>query len=438
MKKLALIIFLLMVLSACSNSYDEPSTGNTSSEIDTATQSQSSENLEDKPSSVQKTYTAPEDLDYNDFLEDYDYFWDTLDENYPFYNVANRLGYNIDELRNNYREKVTESTTLEEFAQLMRDMVDQFGYTGHIEFFGTGNMYKGYYDLYTFDDMGHMAYLADKLREEQTVATYNYLFPEIAKEIDYQDDSNASDKPKGDNVSTEILEEGKVAYVKIDSFSGEYVDEDSEILYPFFKSVQDYPHIIIDIRGNGGGSDWYWNNNLVYPLLSKPLSVEMPLLFNNTPLIREYIDTDNLFELSVPLEDMGDLPNLDTKDRSILTHACILRSEVLQEDIQSKFSGKLWLLVDDYVYSSSESFTMMCKATGYATIVGENTGGDGGGIDPMIFSLPNSGLLWKNSIFYSINPDGSSNEEVGTTPDVKIKENEDALEVCLKEISNYN
>jgi len=56
------------------------------------------------------------------------------------------------------------------------------------------------------------------------------------------------------------------------------------------------------------------------------------------------------------------------------------------------------------------------------------------GIDTMLFALPNTGLLWRNSIFYSINPDGSHSEEVGTTPDILIKKGESALNVCLEEI----
>lgn len=52
----------------------------------------------------------------------------------------------------------------------------------------------------------------------------------------------------------------------------------------------------------------------------------------------------------------------------------------------------------------------------------------------MLFALPNTGLLWRNSIFYSINPDGSNSEEVGTTPDILIKKGESALNVCLEEI----
>jgi C-terminal processing protease CtpA/Prc len=41
------------------------------------------------------------------------------------------------------------------------------------------------------------------------------------------------------------------------------------------------------------------------------------------------------------------------------------------------FKGKIFLLVYNALYSSSESFAAFCKGTGFAEIVGTNTGGDG-------------------------------------------------------------
>jgi len=99
------------------------------------------------------------------------------------------------------------------------------------------------------------------------------------------------------------------------------------------------------------------------------------------------------------------------------------------------FSGKIWLLVSETSYSSSESFAMFCKQTGFATLVGTNTGGDGGGMDPIIFALPNTGILIRLSAEMSLNLDGSCNEEFGTTPDYPISENEDALGKCLEIIA---
>ncbi|MFQ7853800.1 MAG: S41 family peptidase [Flavonifractor plautii] len=75
------------------------------------------------------------------------------------------------------------------------------------------------------------------------------------------------------------------------------------------------------------------------------------------------------------------------------------------------------MLVDESVYSASESFVLFCQQTGFATLVGRTTGGDGiGAMDPVYLQLPNSGILIQYTVPFGLNPDGSSNEEMGTTP----------------------
>ena len=102
------------------------------------------------------------------------------------------------------------------------------------------------------------------------------------------------------------------------------------------------------------------------------------------------------------------------------------------------FDGKIYLLVDKGVYSSSESFAAFCKDSGLATLVGTTTGGDGIGIDPLFFSLPNSGIVIRFSSLLALNGDGTINEEVQTPPDIEIDsavgysyENDEAIQYVI-------
>ena len=99
------------------------------------------------------------------------------------------------------------------------------------------------------------------------------------------------------------------------------------------------------------------------------------------------------------------------------------------------FAGRIWVLVDESVYSASESFAMFCQQTGFATLVGRQTGGDGIGIDPVYLQLPNSGILVQYTPLFGLNPDGSSNEEVGTTPDLVSPGQEPPLVTALRAIA---
>ena len=102
---------------------------------------------------------------------------------------------------------------------------------------------------------------------------------------------------------------------------------------------------------------------------------------------------------------------------------------------RAAFRGRIWLLVGPAVYSASESFSVFCQATGFATLVGTQTSGDGiGALNPIMMRLPNSGILIQFTMMYGLNPDGSSNEETGTMPDVCSPAGEPALVTALRAI----
>ena len=99
------------------------------------------------------------------------------------------------------------------------------------------------------------------------------------------------------------------------------------------------------------------------------------------------------------------------------------------------FKGKILLLVDNAVFSSSESFAVFAKTTGWATLVGTDTGGDGIGFDPIPLVLPNSGLIIRFPGEMGLNPDGAVNEEVSTKPDIYV---EQTLEDFLLQIQKQD
>ena len=93
------------------------------------------------------------------------------------------------------------------------------------------------------------------------------------------------------NVHTEILEENKIAYIKIRSFSSENVEKDRGDILSFFHSVKDYPYIIIDIRGNTGGTDYYWKNLLIAPLIDKSIYTNFYMTYRSGNYVQEAIES---------------------------------------------------------------------------------------------------------------------------------------------------
>ena len=71
------------------------------------------------------------------------------------------------------------------------------------------------------------------------------------------------------------------------------------------------------------------------------------------------------------------------------------------------------------VYSSAEMFVDFCKATGWATVVGTHTAGDGIGFDPVLTLLPDSGLLFRFSMVAGEASGGAMSLE-GTEPELVL------------------
>lgn len=85
-----------------------------------------------------------------------------------------------------------------------------------------------------------------------------------------------------------------------------------------------------------------------------------------------------------------------------------------------EFKGKIYLLVDGQVFSSSEAFAAFAKSTGFATLVGERTGGDGLGDDPAICVLSNSGYVFRFTKEMGLTSNGTCNFEHKTEPDITV------------------
>jgi C-terminal processing protease CtpA/Prc len=81
------------------------------------------------------------------------------------------------------------------------------------------------------------------------------------------------------------------------------------------------------------------------------------------------------------------------------------------------FNGEIILLTDNVVYSAAEGFTQFCKQTGFATIYGTTSGGDGIMEFPTYYALPNSKLVICMTSVLGLDNTGHASEEVRTQPD---------------------
>jgi len=361
-------------------------------------------------------------------LEDYEYMWKTLKVSFPFFGVANRLGIDVLGVEKEYEERVKESQSDAEFLKCINDCISNFTKIGHLSVLDP-QLYEYVKDTFKNYPMRESWY--NVINNPKTEKLYGNLL-NIEKKHRNINSIQSEYKDGANNVITKIILPGEIAYIKINIFLQDFVQTDYKIITDFFREVSDYKNLIIDITDNGGGSDYYWMQNIVAPLIKNRLSFDEYLLFSSSTNNAPYLEDSGISINSKTIDELPHFDNINQDDLKQFTNFFSAEVSVEPDENNIDFNGKIWTLVNNDVYSASDSFSEFCVATHFSTLVGKKTGGDGIGIDPVYLILPNSSLAIRYSMLYGLNLDGSSNQEFGTTPDYISPDGETPLDTCLK------
>jgi hypothetical protein len=206
--------------------------------------------------------------------------------------------------------------------------------------------------------------------------------------------------------------------------------QDKESIEKFIRQSQGkYQKLIVDIRGNNGGDPAYWMDYLVAPLIKKPVKYTQTAAVKNDFIQRWDSELQNYLGgkqglLSDRLHFSMVKEVLASSDFDKSWRVFDVTREIQPKD-SLPFSGEVFLLTDEKSFSASEDFALFCKQTGFAKIVGTKTGG-GAAVFLLshIFALPESKILFCVEMEAALNPDGTINEIMGTTPDIEMGNHE--------------
>lgn len=386
-------------------------------------------------------------------LEDLDYFWHILDTCFPVKGPAAQLGYDWEAIRARSYETVKNTADDLEFFRAMEGVVREFKEEGrerflcHLRIFEPSR-YFAYRKMF-----GIIAGSEDESYKKAQQPWVDALYQPQSEEFYAQFEERAAGihlkaqapellpegydpvfrRAEGDeNCSFKILEEGKTAYIFVKSLNTALVNSDRPKIFAFMEKLKGYKHLIIDFRENGGGDTRYWQKLLVAPTAKREHSVRAYMGVSLCPENINFFAGKKLLPItSLPADE---LPKLNKSHLEGLTNYMEAFYHVSPDPEHHYFDGKVWVLVSKTVYSSAEAFAVFSKNSGWATVIGESTGGDGISVTPLHYCMPNSGIVWRLKGVYGINPDGSSNQVYGTTPHI-VCDPEKALEVCLAEIA---
>jgi len=207
------------------------------------------------------------------------------------------------------------------------------------------------------------------------------------------------------------------AYISIRSFKYSYRADKKKIQKFFNSNKYKFSKVIIDVRGNDGGLDKYGYDILIKPFLKKASSID-----NIVAVKQKFIEkySSNLIKMNslVKTSEVSSITNPDTlkyKDFSFFkVH------KTLKPENTYPFNGKLYILIDNGVFSATEDYIYTIKKLGLATLIGSNSyGGAAFYFASPVFRLPESGIMIRMEVEMSLNQDGTINEIYGTIPDIE-------------------
>lgn len=364
--------------------------------------------------------TSEDKLTKKEKVEDFQYMYDVIKESYPYLEVNKRVN-GIDWLANreDYLEKIKNTKDDEEFISEVNKILADLN-NGHTHLINNSALFELFDDSY--GELGWYDFFDDEV---------------VKKRYESLAETGVNNKVfSSEDLILKDVVEGKIGYIYLPQMTprGDSIEDDMEIISKYIKTLENHEAIVIDIRGNSGGSDEYWTE-VISRIIPKEYNTSGYILFRDSDIINDYIkareiNTENIENL--PKEIVSNGPDEITRNFKYF----IENNRSIAPKDSINFEGNIYLLVDNVVYSSAESFSIFCKEKGIATIIGETTGGDGGGYDPVLFKLENSGLIVRIAGDMYLTDSGVCNEEFKTIPDYIIENPERTQDISDDECIN--
>lgn len=363
-------------------------------------------------------------LTSEEYIEDFDFVYETLGTYYPYFDINKKL-HNIDWLgnRETYRDKVSMCKTDKEFQETMSHILRGI-HNGHTNLLREGSglyYYTAYKAAPRNDWRAHMIEVFEKPRVQARYGITNEsVKEELEKRANYEP-KKSGDKNAivGDIIPQEIGYIGIKQMIQPDLKTTNFKEE-YDTIKTYLDEIKDYPTLIIDIRGNGGGSDLYWSWFLMPLIIDKSYSQKTYGFMKEGTLLSKVRDQEKVKVYTGDKNSDFNFPDETFNLINDFDYYSTFTAKVSPNKDSIKYEGKIYLLVDKYVYSSSEMMASFAKESEMAILVGEKTGGDGIGSDPMLIDLPNTGYVLRFPKAMGITELGSINELDQTEPDIVV------------------
>lgn len=299
----------------------------------------------------------------------YDEFWEILDDYYPQTKVAEKAGLDLDSIKKEGREQVKNIKRDEELALILRGIANKFAPFDYIDI-----------NIHTTTNSG-----IENPEKGQYTPNYQYI----------------------PSLKTVVFSINSL------SFNDKYIESALE-------EIEDVEHIVFDLTTCNT-----MTNNLD-PILS-PFGGDWT--YNYTG----YFKNKDIWKL-FPEEDIKKTEKKSKAYEYGLKY-CTERTvsfEYGDGRIEGKAKdAKRWILVGDLTAFGADYLSSFAKATGWATVVGNPTSGNGTGLPMLSVSIPKTNIIVSFNPIVLDNGKGELKTMSGNVPDETAPRGKTALNACI-------
>jgi hypothetical protein len=190
--------------------------------------------------------------------------------------------------------------------------------------------------------------------------------------------------------------------------------------------------LVIDLRGNGGGSSSY-GEQLLYHLDVSPDIRQLSMAVKFSPLYRQFFSGDYAFydssysrkydgkKMPDSLLVVSDFVKSDSQEQKYFSNITDPKSKYYIKPERKVFKGNVYFLVGEATYSSAIILSSIVKDNNLFTVVGQPTLGRPSHYgETLILKLPNSKIICRISCKKFFRPDKNKDSEDSLYPDVII------------------
>lgn len=195
-----------------------------------------------------------------------------------------------------------------------------------------------------------------------------------------------------------------IGYIQLTSFAGQYLNTIDSVFNSWLPRLKRCKGLIIDLRGNRGGTDQAWEN-IAFHLINKPQFKDQGKWFSRKYITSykmwgEYDPRFKDYYFDKAMEEIKHQPYTNKLNDSLKLHQPLI------------------VISGQYVGSAAEDLLTLIKETERAVVVGEPSVGCMG--EPMFITLPGDFGVMICAKKY-VNPDGTQPNNTGILPDIEVK-----------------